>query len=225
MENASKALLMTGSILIGIILLSLGVYIYNIMSEAKKAESMILSEEQLVKYNSEFLAYDKSRMYGTDVISVLNKARDNNERYKDDESMFINISFSLLDDVKRVTMKYTWNGKNFDVTTERTKNKDKYEFDGKNESGNGKECIYTLEDDFEIIKNFLATSTEPTAIRDESHIKKISNPEKNEYYTITYTGFSDFKRMIFKCNSSKTQYNGLGKISYMEFEQVKSSTY
>ncbi len=224
MENASKALLMTGSILIGIILLSLGVYIYNIMSEAKRSEAMILSEEQLVKYNSEFLAYDKSRMYGTDVISVLNKAIDNNERYEKDESMYINIAFKLSDDVNVVVVPYKWNDKShkYEPQTPKTtkaigNDKYKYNFEA------GK--TYSLKDekgedkDTQMIKDFLATSKDGTAV------KNPEKPDLEEDYTITYTGFSDFKRMIFKCNSSKTQYNGLGKISYMEFEQVKSSTY
>ena len=112
MENASKALLMTGSILIGVILLSLAVYVYNIMGEAKKMETSTLTEEQIVKFNQEFLTYDKSVMYGTDVITVLNKARDNNERYaEDDDSNFIDIAFKLKDDIYAVKVNYIWNNK------------------------------------------------------------------------------------------------------------------
>ena len=119
MENASKALLITGSILIGVILLSLAVYVYNIMGEAKKMETSTFTEEQLVKYNQEFLSYNKSVMYGTDVISVLSKAIDYNKRFAEfDESNFINIEFELLNgeenDVKDVTTKYI-----YDNTTRR----------------------------------------------------------------------------------------------------------
>lgn len=223
MENASKALLMTGSILIGIILLSVAVYIYNIMTESKRMESSLLSEEQIASYNLEYTAFNKSRMYGTDVITVLNKARDNNEKYKDDDSYFIDIAFKLKDDVNVVTTKYTWNGKRFEASTQRIKatGNNKYQYDFvKNET-------YSLgnEENAKMIENFLNTSTDGTEIKDESHIANMNNPQKGEYYTITYTGFSDFKRMIFKCNSEKTKYNEVGKICYMEFEQVKSSTY
>lgn len=216
MENASKALLMTGSILIGIILLSLAVYVYNIMSEAKKMETSTFTEEQLVKYNQEFLAYDKKLMYGTDVITVLNKAIDNNEKYaKDDESYFIDISFKLKDDVSAVTTTYTWDkiNKRYKSTTKKntTTGNSKYTY-----SFNAGKS-YSISDNLEDIKNFLATSKEATAI------KEPKNPEPEESYKITYTGFSDFKRMIFKC--VKVEKNDIGKICYMEFEQIKSSTY
>lgn len=69
------------------------------------------------------------------------------------------------------------------------------------------------------IEKLLDTSTEAT------ETKNPNNPKTGENYTITYTGFSDFKRMIFKCNSEKTKYNEIGKICYMEFEQWKSATY
>lgn len=212
MENASKALLMTGSILIGIILLSLAVYIYNVMSDAKKMEASAFSEEQLVKYNMEFLSYDKSVMYGTDVITVLNKAIDNNKRYDDDDSMYIDVAFILKDDVNAVTIDYTWNEttRKYDTETKKTKaDKDGYNF----VSGEK----YSVFDNLNEIKNFLATSKHGTGIKKQK--------KSGDGYTITYTGFSDFKRMIFKCNSNKTKYNGQGKICYMEFEQVKTSTY
>ena len=214
MENASKALLMTGSILIGIILLSLAVYIYNVMSDAKQMEASAFSEEQLVKYNMEFLSYDKSVMYGTDVISILNKAIDNNKRYEDDNSMHIDVAFILKDDVSAVTTEYTWNRttRRYDSETKKTKaTENGYEFIG------GKK--YSVYDNLDQIKKFLATSKHGTGI------KNPKNPGVQEDYKVTYTGFSDFKRMIFKCNSNKTKYNGQGKICYMEFEQVKSSTY
>lgn len=216
MENASKALLMTGSILIGVILLSLAVYVYNIMGETKKMETSTFTEEQLVKYNQEFLSYDKSRMYGTDVITVLNKAIDNNKRYaEDDESMFIDISFELIDDVSAVTTKYTWDkiNKRYKSSTQKStatgNNKYTYSF----KAGNS----YSISNNLQDIKNFLATS------KDATSIKAPKNPGLEESYTITYTGFSDFKRMIFTCTEVKK--NDVGKICYMKFKQFKSSTY
>lgn len=216
MENASKALLMTGSILIGIILLSLAVYVYNIMTEAEKMKASTLTEEQLIKYNQEFLAYDKKLMYGTDVITVLNKAIDNNKRYaEDDESYFIDISFTLIDDVSAVTTKYTWDriNKRYKSTTQKNTATGNSKYTYSFRAGNS----YSISNNLEDIKNFLATSKEATAI------KEPKNPGPEESYTITYTGFSDFKRMIFKC--VKVERNDIGKICYMEFKQIKSSTY
>lgn len=224
MENASKALLMTGSILIGIILLSLGVYIFNIMSEARRIEASTLTEEQLVKYNLEYTSFNKSRMYGTDVITVLNKAIDNNKKYaKDDKSMFIDIAFTLTDNVSVVVKKYEWTGKKFEVknlpTRSIAKGNDKYQY----EFIKGKTYSLENEEHAKMIENFLKTSTDATEEKDESGIRDKDNLKNGDFYTVTYSGFSDFKRMIFKC--SKIEYNEVGKVCYMEFTQVVSSTY
>ena len=190
------------------------------MSEAKKVETSTLTEEQIVKFNQEFLTYNKSVMYGTDVISVLNKAIDNNERYaEDDDSNFIDIAFKLKDDIYAVKVNYTWNKKTKKYESKldkvNTKNNDKYNY---NFNKNNK-YYYSLSnsEDLKNIKNFLDTSKEATAVKDPK------NPGPEESYTITYTGFSDFKRMIFKC--VKVERNDIGKVSAMYFEQIKSSTY
>lgn len=202
MENASKALLMTGSILIGVILLSLAVYVYNIMGETKKMETSTFTEEQLVKYNQEFLSYDKSRMYGTDVITVLNKAIDNNKRYaEDDDSNIINIKIILKDDVNEVVTTYTWDKRN-----------GKYTSSDKSNNVVLKSGEYNLVDDMESIKKILNTGVKTNLN------EKIDN---HKSYQISDTGFTEFKRMIFQCNSTKTERNDIGKICYMEFVQYK----
>lgn len=202
MENASKALLITGSILIGVILLSLAVYVYNIMGEAKKMETSTFTEEQLVKYNQEFLSYDKSRMYGTDVITVLNKAIDNNKRYaEDDDSNIINIKIILKDDVNEVVTTYTWDKKN-----------GKYTSSDKSNNVVLKSGEYNLVDDMDSIKKILNTGVK-TFLNE-----KIDN---HKSYQISDTGFTEFKRMIFQCDSTKTRRNDIGKICYMEFVQYK----
>lgn len=216
MENASKALLMTGSILIGIILLSLAVYMYNIMKEAKSYDATVLSTEQIVKYNMEFLSYDKQVMYGTDVITVLNKAIDSNKKYaEDDESNFIDIAFVLKDDVSTVTTTYDWDPikKRYKSTIQKNKTTGNSEHSYNFEPG--KE--YSIEKNLDMITSFFDTKNDTTAI------KNPKNPGPEVSYTITYTGFSDFKRMIFKCKEVKK--NEVGKVCYMKFEQIKASDY
>ena len=221
MENASKALLMTGGILIGIILLTLGVYLYGIMRDAEQTRATILSEEQLVKYNQEYTSYDKGAMYGTDVISVLNKAINNNKTYEDDESMWIDVKFRLLDDVSTVTNVYTWN-----------KNTKKYVLNNnetkkiKSTYGFNKDTDYYLLKNLNEISSFLSEGVKETSNKKED-LSATDNirlaVDGHNPYKITYSGFSDFKRMIFKCTDIK--YNDVGKVNYLEFKQIKSSSY
>ena len=110
MENASRALLLAAGILLGLILLTSLMYIFNTIRDSTEAKYQILSEEQLLKYNAEFESYDKKYMYGTDVITVLNKAIDLNKQNKiySAGDFQIDISFKLLTDVENYIIPYEW---------------------------------------------------------------------------------------------------------------------
>ena len=80
MENASKALIMAGSILIAILIITLIIYMSTTTTRLAEAQDEKKIAEQTAAFNKEYESYDKSRMYGTDVISVVNKANDYNRR-------------------------------------------------------------------------------------------------------------------------------------------------
>lgn len=81
MENGLKALAMAGSTLIAVILFAAVVYFFGNIGNVPTEQDQQLSTEQLSKFNLEYEIYDKSAMYGVDVISCLNKAVSNNEKY------------------------------------------------------------------------------------------------------------------------------------------------
>ena len=83
MENASKALLMAGGIFLAIALLTFGVYTYTSLNKLTNEKDEQTAQQQLVNFNKSYEAYNKSIMYGTDLISVINKANDNNALYND----------------------------------------------------------------------------------------------------------------------------------------------
>ncbi len=86
MENASKALVIAGGVLIAVVIMSLIAYFFSSISEWPQEQDDEQSAEQLAKFNLEYEVYEKSAMYGTDVISCLNKANSNNEKYVDPDS-------------------------------------------------------------------------------------------------------------------------------------------
>ncbi len=57
MENASKALLMAAGVLIGLMIISLGVYVFTSYSQTSKEIHQKVSEQQLVQFNSEYDVY------------------------------------------------------------------------------------------------------------------------------------------------------------------------
>ncbi len=79
MENASKALLIAGGILLAVLVLSLlGLLLSNISSN-QLAQEKRLEAEQLQEFNQQWEAYNKKALFGSDIITVVNKAIQNNK--------------------------------------------------------------------------------------------------------------------------------------------------
>lgn len=81
MENSSKALYIAGSVLAALIVISFLIYSFNNIGKLQKVQDDIEYEEEISKFNMEYEAFDKRIMYGVDVISCINKAVSNNEKY------------------------------------------------------------------------------------------------------------------------------------------------
>ena len=80
MENASKALIIAGGVLIGLITISLFYYMFSHISNFVSETSEDYNIKETNAFNQGFEAYNKKLMYGSDVVSVINKAIDNNKR-------------------------------------------------------------------------------------------------------------------------------------------------
>ena len=78
MENAAKALLIAGGILIALIIISTGIIVYTRTRDLEEYESAAREEEQVRKFNQEYTAYDKKELRGIEIITITNKAINNN---------------------------------------------------------------------------------------------------------------------------------------------------
>lgn len=90
MENASKALVMAGGVLIGILILSLAVYLFADFGTTVAEINEQNVQQQIVQFNSRFTSYEglkddagnwKITIY--DIISLASYAKEYNEYYKD----------------------------------------------------------------------------------------------------------------------------------------------
>lgn len=82
MENASKALIMAAGVLIGILILTLAVYLFSSFG-SNSAEIYAKNEEaQLNQFNTQFTSYIGTDITIYDVITVANLATDNNIFYE-----------------------------------------------------------------------------------------------------------------------------------------------
>lgn len=81
MENASKALLIAGGVLIALIIITMFIMMFSRISNINKEQEEQTKIEQLNAFNMAFEAYGKKVMYGADVITLINKVAENNKKY------------------------------------------------------------------------------------------------------------------------------------------------
>ncbi len=106
MENASQALIIAGGILLAILTLSLLVYAFSNASTIFNAQDKEKETERLAEWNAEWEAYNKQLLYGTEVLTVVNKAEQNNSEYPDDiieiDIIGKNILNNIVDDITTI---------------------------------------------------------------------------------------------------------------------------
>lgn len=93
MENASKALLMAAGVLMGILVLSLAVFLFaNFGSTSSQIRSDITSN-QLTQFNTQFTIYDgRDDITIYDIISVANLAKENNNNYSSNSDYQVQVA-------------------------------------------------------------------------------------------------------------------------------------
>ena len=78
MENASKALLIAGSVLIVILLIAFGMKIFNSSSGTADNVGDVMKTTEMATFNSKFTAYVGNNESKAEVVSLLNTVISNN---------------------------------------------------------------------------------------------------------------------------------------------------
>lgn len=83
MENASKALLMAGGVLLAIMVLSLGILLFTSFGGTSSQIHDNIEENQTTQFNSQFTSYvGKDNVTIHDVVSMAKLATQNNQNYE-----------------------------------------------------------------------------------------------------------------------------------------------
>lgn len=84
MENASKALLMAGGVMLTMLVVSLLMYGWNLFSEYQAELDRIKEVENVAKFNQQFTNYERNDVQGYELLSLVNKVIDYNQRHSED---------------------------------------------------------------------------------------------------------------------------------------------
>lgn len=113
MENASKALLMAGGMLLAILLVSLLLYAWGLFSKYQSSQDSLAEIEDTAKFNAKFTAYDRNDVQGYELLSLLNQIIDYNERKttdsingNSDNYKYISITIDMGDETNRKKLTY-----------------------------------------------------------------------------------------------------------------------
>lgn len=205
MENATKALVMAGSVLIAVIIIALLYSFLSTLSANAEQEDLALLVEQTERFNKEYEAFERKLMRGTDLITVINKAIANNDRYEDQEHIYdIDVQFELLSDITKVI-----------VVIENGKIKE--------DSRSREQVVFNSLKSYSVIKNrellteFMSEGMQPK--RDSYILKNYDGPDDKDYEKI-YDYFTVFKRKFFSCIGIEYSPE-TGRVNMLKFREVE----
>lgn len=116
MENASKALLIAGAILILIILVSLLLVVRNNITSFNASQDELQMTADKAKFNEQFTRYNRDDVEGYELISLANKIVDYNQR----ESNAVTTNNSQAEPLKlSITL---WDNSNSKITKDKVQN-------------------------------------------------------------------------------------------------------
>ena len=86
MENASKALLMAAGVLLGILILSLAIYLFVSFGQTSAEINEKNRQQQIVQFNSQYTVYlGRKDLTIYDIITIVAYAKENNQDYRDED--------------------------------------------------------------------------------------------------------------------------------------------
>lgn len=222
MENASKALIMAGSVLIALMIIGALLLMFNSLTSYQDTNTQGEREAQVIEFNNQYETYNRDDVRGSDVISLINRIIDYNARKNAEGYTEMQIEININDVTK---FKYDNNSEGF-IRSKYTQN-NLTELVG---TINNKKSPKGLEEKYNesYIRKLSSNISNIIDGDDQKATKKIEEilPKKIDDYdgleqiksdTLIYYQYSQFKRAHFKC--TKTEYDEkTGRIINMQFE-------
>lgn len=236
MENATNALQLAFGMIIGVLLISLLVFLFRNVSLFENTKRDVELAQEISDFNKQFLAFDKSLMYGTDVISVLGLAISNNriqsqlktanpKGYYDPTLEYsVNIEVTLPDIKQKIT-KTVYETSLDKQSRELVDREDPILSARFNMTDNPQDTsdpdhplipagTYTLEDGpyYEKLYN-IAVGSKGIIDKNTKTIGRYVLEEEKDIY-----GLNDFKKRVYKCELVKQ--DEVGRVYYMKFVPI-----
>lgn len=210
MENASKALIFAGTILISLMVISALVFAYRDLTSVKRQETENQKVEEIAEFNKSFESYEKD-LNGTQMFSLANKIADYNTKYV----------VNMNEGYERITLTVIVNGKRKDET---------YFSDLQSKVDKMMNEKYISSNNLEALKEAKENETnsdDKAKVKASKILKELENklgaPRYHRaYYEVnndwnTYNSYRELKNKKFKSNG--VEYYSNGRIKSMSYTQ------
>lgn len=113
MENASKALIMAGSVLIALIIIGAFMLMFRNLTDYQEKSDIVTHQQQIVEFNNQFSTYDRTGLRGNDMLSLMNRIIDYNIRETTEEGFTkMKITIKKIDKNILQALRYDPSGSN-----------------------------------------------------------------------------------------------------------------
>ena len=214
MENASKALIMAGSILMSILVISAVVFMYNRLTDIEQTKTDVDEASKIVDYGKKFEQYNKT-IYGSELLSLANLQDDYNRTQTGEKGYTpITIEVTITRDIADTD--YFSPANNEDISEILEDKKEIEEEIKKYEDPKTARDLNMLHKN-RVVKYYSQLSNEQiTAIYkgdDESALRR-----DIQAYTALKTTYTEFKYKRFKCEN--VEYGATGRVEKMYFKEI-----
>ena len=227
MENASKALIMAGGILIALLVIGALVLMFNQLSYYQRTETDSEKTQQLADFNKEYLKYTYDDIKGYELISLVNKVIDYNIKEEVGNSVDYTKKITVVINMKEFKSKY--GVKN--ITSLFTK--DTYTINNSNtifsadlNNFRSMENTYTLSAmkklsaNYDTLKQAKAENQNSYETKIKEIVGKVVKNNSGNTISLTeieqYREYSEFKSSTFK--PGNVEYHNNGQVKQLSFE-------
>lgn len=213
MENASKALLMAGGILIALLVIGSVLLMFNQIGNYRRANTDSEKSSQIADFNKDFVRYaDGEEIKGVDIISLANKVVDYNQKKGTANSVDYN---------KKITLKINLaplKSELFDKRTNWTISSSDTQFVSRVTQFAALESTYTLGTMIKLSANYDSIeSGDKTASQVAG--KNVEDIDRDPSIIKKYREYSEFKSSTF-INDGEPKYDN-GQVVELSFKFVK----
>ncbi len=210
MENASKALLMAGGMLIALLVIGALVLMFNQIGDYEKGNQGIKKTSEIAEFNIDFVRYTEGNIKGVDIISLANKVINFNSK---------NGILNSIDYSKKITLNIDVNdfSKLFGSNSYEIKNYDN-DFMKTIKKFSSLENTYTLSKMDELSSNYDSIVNGNKTIGDilgKKYDGKLAVKDIEDYRE-----YSEFKASTFK-SKEEPKYHDDGQVKELSFKFVK----